>query len=82
MCAVLFLLASAGLANANPSLPTIPTNQFNILDYGAYGDGVSNNTAAIQNTITAASAARRRHGRNTGEWHVEHIPERPAHAGQ
>jgi hypothetical protein len=40
-----------------PPLPVIPTNQFNILDYGATGDGVTDNAIAIQNTIYAAAAA-------------------------
>ena len=50
------LLASTGLTLADPILPNIPTNQYNILNFGALGDGVSNNTAAIQNTINAAAA--------------------------
>ena len=40
-----------------PPLPVIPTNQFNILDFGGWGDGVSNNATAINNTINAAAAA-------------------------
>jgi hypothetical protein len=40
-----------------PPLPVIPTNQYLITDYGAVGDGVSDNTAAIQSTIEAAGAA-------------------------
>ncbi len=40
-----------------PPLPNIPTNQFNILNYGAFGNGVSNNAAAIQSAINAASSA-------------------------
>ena len=53
----LALLGMTALACAGtPSLPVIPTNQYNILNYGAYGNGVSNNTAAIQNAINAAAA--------------------------
>ena len=40
-----------------PPLPVIPTNQFNITDFGAMGDGVTNNAVSIQNTINAAAAA-------------------------
>jgi polygalacturonase len=40
-----------------PPLPVIPTNQFVITDFGAIGDGVTNNAVSIQNTISAASAA-------------------------
>jgi polygalacturonase/PKD repeat protein len=40
-----------------PALPVIPSNTFYITNYGAYGDGVSNNAAAIQSAINAAGAA-------------------------
>jgi len=40
-----------------PPLPVIPTNQFPITDYGAVGDGVTDNTIVIQAAINAASAA-------------------------
>jgi polygalacturonase len=41
----------------NPPLPLIPTNTFDILQYGAVGDGAATNTAAIRKTIEAATAA-------------------------
>jgi polygalacturonase len=40
-----------------PPLPVIPTNTFDIATNGAVGDGKTMNTAAIQKTIDAASAA-------------------------
>jgi polygalacturonase len=40
-----------------PLLPNIPTNVFNVTNFGALGDGVTNNAAAIQSTINAAAAA-------------------------
>jgi PKD repeat protein len=43
--------------NGPPALPVIPTNQFLITNYGAYGDGVSNNASAIQAAMKAAAAA-------------------------
>ena len=55
VCGALVLLAP-GPAHAAPLLPNIPANQYNVLDFGARGDGVSNNTTAIQNTINAAAA--------------------------
>ncbi|MGD0017136.1 MAG: glycoside hydrolase family 28 protein [Verrucomicrobiia bacterium] len=41
----------------SPALPVIPTNTFNVIQYGAVGDGKTMNTAAIQKTIDAVSAA-------------------------
>jgi polygalacturonase len=38
-------------------LPSIPTRSFNVINYGAIADGTTDNTAAIQATINAASAA-------------------------
>ena len=40
-----------------PLLPNIPTNVFNVANFGAVGDGVTNNASAIQSTINAARAA-------------------------
>ena len=44
-------------AQADPPLPAIPANSFNITDHGAFGDGISNNATAIQLTVNAAAAA-------------------------
>ncbi len=41
----------------NPALPDIPDGSFNIANYGAIGDGVTTNTAAIQAAINAANDA-------------------------
>jgi len=57
--AAILLLASAGLAlgAGDPPLPTIPGTNFNILSFGGFGDGVSNNATAINNAISAANTA-------------------------
>ena len=49
-------LGLVAAAHAEPPLPAIPTNVYSILDFGGYGNGVSNNTTAISNTINAATA--------------------------
>ncbi|MGD1020376.1 MAG: glycosyl hydrolase family 28 protein, partial [Verrucomicrobiia bacterium] len=56
ICGILVLLVP-GPSQANPPLPNIPSLSTNIIDFGAYGDGVSNNAAAIQSAINAVSAA-------------------------
>jgi polygalacturonase len=43
--------------SVNPALPVIPAAVFNVTTYGAVGDGVTDNTLAIQNTINACNAA-------------------------
>ena len=53
-----FVLACAfGVPAQGIPLPVIPNATFNINNYGAVGDGRTMNTAAIQKTIDAASAA-------------------------
>ena len=42
---------------AAPALPEIPGKVFSITGYGAVGDGVATNTAAIQAAINAAAGA-------------------------
>jgi polygalacturonase len=62
---ITFYLVLAGLTltlgavarAGNPPLPEIPNATFNIVNYGAAGDGRTLNTAAIQQTIDAAAAA-------------------------
>jgi len=57
---VAFIMALPGIAGwlqaqpVNPTLPTIPGNNFNVTNYGAVGNGVKDNTTNIQNAITAA----------------------------
>jgi len=50
------LVLSDALA-APPTLPTIPPGTNNITAFGAVGDGLTTNTAAIQNAINSASSA-------------------------
>ena len=47
----------AGWSQTAPPLPVIPSNSFNVTNYGAVGDGLTTNTAAIQSAINAASTA-------------------------
>lgn len=54
------LLICAGLAStavASSLRPNVDNNVFNVRTYGAVGDGIHNDTSAIQATIDAASAA-------------------------
>ncbi len=51
------LLCGISVRAVNPALPVIPTAVFNITNYGAIGDGVATNTAAIQSAIDATSKA-------------------------
>ncbi|HEV2330721.1 MAG TPA: glycosyl hydrolase family 28 protein [Verrucomicrobiae bacterium] len=55
--AALAALCHPARAWATPQLPVIPPGNFNILNYGADGDGIVTNTTAIQAAIDAASAA-------------------------
>jgi polygalacturonase len=54
MFGILSTAADAQFA-VNPVLPVIPDGSFNITNYGAIGDGVATNTAAIQAAINAAT---------------------------
>ena len=53
------ILSSTAFAQSSvsPALPVIPAGTFNITNFGAVGDGVATNTAAIEAAIKAASAA-------------------------
>jgi polygalacturonase len=51
------LLGFCGSVGAVPALPTIPPGIFNVANYGAVGDSVTTNTAAIQAAIDALNAA-------------------------
>jgi polygalacturonase len=54
---ILAALLSGLTVQADPVLPVIPGAVFAITAYGAVGDGATDNTTAIQNTIKAAQAA-------------------------
>lgn len=47
--------AQSGLVD--PPLPAIPYKQFNIKDFGAAGDNLTDNTVSIQNALNAAQSA-------------------------
>ena len=49
--------AGAQSSAVNPARPTIPALRQNVEQFGAVGDGVATNTAALQNTIASVSAA-------------------------
>jgi polygalacturonase len=49
------LLAQAQSFSVDPALPMIPDRVYNITRYGANGNGVATNTAAIQAAINAAN---------------------------
>ncbi|PTY08330.1 hypothetical protein DB347_01735 [Opitutaceae bacterium EW11] len=51
--AMLTVVAPAGPV---PTLPSIPAQHFNAADFGAVGDGATDNTAALKSAISAAQA--------------------------
>jgi polygalacturonase len=58
ICALLFAAAAQTLSAAVvPALPATPEKVFNVLNYGAAGNGEATNTGAIQSAINAAGAA-------------------------
>ena len=53
----MLFLAVSGLSHADPPLPNIPSFSTNVVDFGALGDGVSNNATAIQAAISSVAAS-------------------------
>ncbi|MGH8024357.1 MAG: glycoside hydrolase family 28 protein [Limisphaerales bacterium] len=56
-CAFLPPLLHPAQAWAAPPLPVIPSKTFNVMNYGARGDGIATNTVAIQAAIDASASA-------------------------
>ncbi|MGH7981442.1 MAG: glycoside hydrolase family 28 protein, partial [Limisphaerales bacterium] len=56
-CAIILAPCHSALAWAAPRLPVIPSGNFNIMSYGARGNGIFTNTTALQAAIDASGAA-------------------------
>ena len=56
-CAAMAVLCHPAQALATPQLPAVPGAGFNIMNYGAAGDGIITNTSAVQAAIDAAATA-------------------------
>jgi len=57
LAVILLWLVLASYGRADPALPLIPSGVYYITNYGAVGNGVVTNTAAIQAALNAAGAA-------------------------